>query len=138
MFEITKRFSIPVGHRLSKHQGLCKNIHGHNIDVEISVCSEKLNENDMVMDFADLKNLSNRLLNQFDHVLLLNETNDRALYDTLLSYGIKKMILVQFEPTAEKLAEYFYNFMKTNLPDGIDISYVAIYENDTSKALYYE
>jgi len=67
MYKVEKRFTIPIGHRLSKHKGYCKNLHGHNFVVLIGVKSEKLNENDMVIDFSDLKNESNRILDNWDH-----------------------------------------------------------------------
>ena len=137
MFEITKRFTVPVGHRLSKHKGLCKNIHGHNIDIEISVRCDYLDINDMVIDFSDLKNIAKTLLDELDHVLLLNENGDTALYETLKQQGIEKIKLVPFEPTAERLAEYIYTYMNDVLPKHIEVSYVSIYENDTSKATYY-
>ena len=75
MYNVTRTFRIPVGHRLSCHQGLCKNIHGHNLKLQVSLKSESLNDNYMVIDFADLKEMVNKIIKKWDHCLILNESD---------------------------------------------------------------
>jgi len=48
MYKVEKKFTLPIGHRLSKHQGRCFSLHGHNFTVLVGVKAELLNENDMV------------------------------------------------------------------------------------------
>ena len=55
MYHLAKEFKFAMGHRLSKHMGLCKNFHGHNYTVGVGVRSNQLNDNGMVMDFSHLK-----------------------------------------------------------------------------------
>jgi|WetSurSiteA1Bulk_404760.scaffolds.fasta_scaffold00030_19 6-pyruvoyltetrahydropterin/6-carboxytetrahydropterin synthase len=138
MFEISKKFSIPVGHRLSQHKGKCKNIHGHNIDVIVTVETDELDHNGMVMDFSNLKKLVNDIvLDKFDHSLLLNAT-DKELFDTLKNkFNIENLILLAFEPTAENLCRFIYDLLENKLPINGRLKSVEIFENETSSAKYY-
>ena len=72
MYKVTKLFKVPIGHRLSCHKGLCKNIHGHNLKIEVEVSCEELNENGMVIDFSDLKAMTNEIIDEWDHALFIN------------------------------------------------------------------
>jgi 6-pyruvoyltetrahydropterin/6-carboxytetrahydropterin synthase len=138
MFEISKKFSIPVGHRLSQHKGKCKNIHGHNIDVIVTVWSDRVNDNGMVMDFANLKLAINSIvLNQLDHSLLLNKT-DQVLFSALKDTGIENILLFDFEPTAENLCKFIYDLIQDELPMHVYLRSVEIFENESSSAKYFK
>jgi 6-pyruvoyltetrahydropterin/6-carboxytetrahydropterin synthase len=76
MYKIEKRFTVPIGHRLSKHPGLCSSIHGHNLTILVGVKSPTLNTNDMVIDFSNLKDIVNEVIKVWDHCLLLNECDE--------------------------------------------------------------
>ena len=142
MYRVEKRFTLPIGHRLSKHGGRCKSIHGHNFSVLIGVKSPKLNENDMVIDFSDLKTIVNGYLDQFDHCLMLNECDPMgAVVESVKEYI--RMKRVPFEPTAERLAEEIYYSIEKVLVekygssvDSIQMDYVVVFENENSKATY--
>jgi 6-pyruvoyltetrahydropterin/6-carboxytetrahydropterin synthase len=141
MYYLEKRFSIPIGHRLSKHKGLCKNIHGHNIIVMVGVKSDTLNEDDMVIDFSSLKALVAGFLETLDHVLLINK-NDTELCSKIESiFPEMRIIAIEGDPTAENLSRQFYTHLKKGLnsmyPD-VEMDYVAIYENENSKVTYKE
>lgn len=139
MFEISKKFSIPVGHRLSLHKGKCKNIHGHNIDVIVTVWSDRLNDNGMVMDFANLKKTVNDIvLNQFDHALLLNKTDEKLFRSLKDEFGIENLILLDFEPTAENLCKFLYDLIHDELPMNVHLRSIEIFENETSSAKYFK
>lgn len=139
MFKIEKRFSFPMGHRLSRHQGECVNIHGHNFDVLVGVKAKQLNSNDMVIDFKDLKEIVNYFLDMFDHSLTLNEKNDtdRRLATILQDQGFR-VNLIGYEPTAERFAFAIYNYVRNHLPQGVQVDYVTVFENNDSKATYTE
>jgi 6-pyruvoyltetrahydropterin/6-carboxytetrahydropterin synthase len=139
MYKIEKRFTFPMGHRLSKHQGRCFSMHGHNFTVLVGVKSEILNTNDMVVDFSDLKELVKDYFDQLDHCLLLNEI-DRDIADNAEKMGMR-VKLVPHDPTAEKLAEDIYNHVELQLAMNKDmvtvkVDYVTVYENENSKATY--
>jgi 6-pyruvoyltetrahydropterin/6-carboxytetrahydropterin synthase len=141
MYKIEKRFTFPMGHRLSKHQGRCFSMHGHNFTVMVGLKSELLNTNDMVMDFSDLKQLVADYFDELDHCLLLNEIDsDIAKNAEKMGMRVK---LVPHDPTAEKLAEDIYHHVELQLALREDlvivkVDYVTVYENENSKATYSE
>jgi 6-pyruvoyltetrahydropterin/6-carboxytetrahydropterin synthase len=140
MYRIERRFTLPIGHRLSKHGGRCKSIHGHNFAVLVGVKSHQLNKNDMVMDFTDLKDIVNGYLDTLDHCLLLNECDPMGEVVESVKEFIR-MKRVPFDPTAERLAEEVYNTVEKGLKqlyndDNVVMDYVTVYENENSKATY--
>ena len=139
MYRIEKRFTLPIGHRLSKHKGRCFSFHGHNFVVLVGIKSEILNENDMVMDFSDLNAVVEGFLDRFDHCTLLNET-DAKIGNQLKELGTR-VILVDHDPTAEKLSEIIYRNIKETLEvmyPLVEMDYVIVYENEKYKATYSE
>ena len=137
MYRIEKRFTFPMGHRLSKHKGRCFSMHGHNFTVLIGVKAEELDDNDMVIDFSNLKAVVGGFLDNLDHCLLLNKT-DEELGAPLKELGLR-VIFVDHDPTAEKLSEEIYNSideaLKTMYPN-VSLEYVTVFENENSKATY--
>lgn len=137
MYKIEKRFTFPMGHRLSKHKGRCFSMHGHNFTVLVGIKAPRLDANDMVMDFSDLKHAVGEILDTLDHCLLLNK-NDQEIGSKLKDMQMRVMY-VDYDPTAEKLAEMLYTslsivFSKTH--PNIIMDYVTVYENENSKATY--
>lgn len=137
MFSVTKTFRVPVGHRLSLHLGLCKNVHGHNLKLEICVKSKVLNDNWMVIDFSDLKQIVNKIIEKWDHTLLLNE-NDHEFINALSQ--TTKILEIPGEPTAENLCYRLFEEIRIELDTqyrlGIKINFVRIWENDDAYAEY--
>lgn len=139
MYIIEKRFTFPMGHRLSKHKGRCFSMHGHNFTVLVGIKSEVLNDNDMVMDFSDLKVLVSEYFDELDHCLLLNET-DKDIAHNAAEMGMR-VKTVPHDPTAEKLAENIYNHVELQLAlrkdlVTVQVEYVTVFENENSKAIY--
>ena len=139
MYRIEKRFTLPIGHRLSKHKGRCFSIHGHNFTILVGIKAEKLNDNDMLIDFSDLKKLVNEILDGLDHCLLLNQ-DDKQIADQLKEMGMRTL-LIGSDPTAEHLSERLYSLLRHNLSQQypeIMMDYVTVFENENSKATYSE
>ena len=147
MYKVRKLFRVPVGHRLSKHQGLCNNLHGHNLKIEVQIRSETLNKNDMVIDFHDLKKIVNDILEPFDHCTILN-SQDLYYMNFLKEQGSKFWVLdvdmeFDIDPTAEFLAEHFYKEIDLHLGfekiyESISVDFVRVWENDDGMAEYSE
>ena len=138
MYKIEKRFTLPIGHRLSKHEGRCFSIHGHNFSVLVGLKSEFLNENDMIIDFSELKHIVNNFLDQLDHCLMLNE-NDKDTVEKVKEMGIR-MFPVPFDPTAERLAKMIYDYVESAFQIEpfmhIIVDYVTVFENENSKTTF--
>jgi 6-pyruvoyltetrahydropterin/6-carboxytetrahydropterin synthase len=140
MYYIKRHFSFAGAHRLSKHKGLCKNIHGHNYDVWITIRSPKLNENDMVMDFSELKKHVDVIVDEFDHCLVINEC-DQDLIEPFKKEDMRIMVLGDYDPTAEKMTEQIYlglKYLFIKLYNDIEVDQVEIFENVKSSAVYRE
>jgi len=134
MYSVTKIFHVPIGHRLSKHKGLCQNYHGHNYKIEVKVSSEYLNENEMVIDFSDLKKMVSYILDNFDHALMLNSSDPS-------SFNIPcKVIFLgkETDPTAELLCKYLYNEICSKIFSYKDLQLdsVKVWETDDAYAEY--
>ena len=71
MISVCKRFSFAYAHRLPEHNGLCKNLHGHNAVLEVEIYGKINAKTGMVADFKQLKDLVNlRIINILDHAYL--------------------------------------------------------------------
>ena len=92
MYRIEKRFTVPIGHRLSKHPGRCASIHGHNFVIYVGLKTFQLNENDMIIDFSDLKEFVNTLLDDYDHTLLVNKTDTDWLTPLAQKLGLRASV----------------------------------------------
>lgn len=139
MYRIEKRFTVPIGHRLSKHKGRCSSIHGHNFTILVGIKSKKLNENDMIIDFSDLKGIVNALLDDYDHKLLVNEKDAEWMEPLAKELNLRASIFDHEgnDPTAERLSEQLF-IKLTSLFKAVDlkIEYITVYENENSKATY--
>jgi len=140
MYYLKRHFTFSGGHRLSKHEGRCFSIHGHNYDVWVTVRSPILDKNDMVMDFGDLKKHVNPLIDEFDHCLVVN-TCDQDLVEPFKKKGMRVMVIGDYDPTAEKMAEQIYialNLIFTKTYNNVRVDQVEVFENVKSSAIYRE
>jgi len=99
---------LPMGHRLQRHEGKCRTIHGHNYVVTVTVAGPINVHTGMVVDFHDLKVAVRAVLERYDHALVL-EDNDPVVHwlsDLRDPSGraVANVITLPFPPTAENLA----------------------------------
>jgi 6-pyruvoyltetrahydropterin/6-carboxytetrahydropterin synthase len=137
MFSITKTFRVSCGHRLSKHPGLCKNFHGHNLRIQVTISSRSLNSDGMIMDFTELKGAVMEIIEDWDHCLFLN-SDDKELIDFMREQGMR-IILTHDDPTAERMCQDLHfalreKFQARSKP--VHVKRVRIWENDDSMAEY--
>ena len=156
-YEITKRFKFEAGHRVWKQNltsgkgaklmgnevppNPCLNIHGHSYKLEVTVGSDTLNEQEMVIDFYHIKAALKHLVDDvFDHSFIIDK-ND-PLYPTFQEhFGCYKLTVVDFCPTAEAMAKYFYDYLteklkEAELLDDIKVVSITLWETETGKATY--
>ncbi|MDO9515998.1 MAG: 6-carboxytetrahydropterin synthase [Syntrophales bacterium] len=119
MYEITVHKTFSAAHTLdigSEHEAL----HGHNFKVEATVASEELNADGLVLDFRVLKQWVNKILEDLDHTFL----NDRSPFRDI-------------SPTSEHIARFIYDRLERDAaPLGLQVSRVAVWESEGSKATY--
>lgn len=93
--EVCKEITISTAHMLSGHNGLCKNLHGHNYKVCVNllggVSDEEGSSTRMVMDFKDLKGIVKRTIEDvFDHAIVFSSEKLRSEPENeLLDWAIR-------------------------------------------------
>ena len=109
-------------HTLRNYPGDCSRMHGHNWKLEVEVKATALNEHEMGMDFKTMKNAARALAKTLDHRYL----NDIPPFDVI-------------NPTAENIAQYFYQQLSTTLnTDNAKINGVTLWETDRACVRYSE
>ena len=139
MYRISKEFKFSMGHRLSCHEGLCKNFHGHNYTVVVGIKSQKLNLNGMVLDFSDLKGIVNHYFKKYDHALMINNSDLGTVNRMKAALPELKVVVVPYEPTAENMARDIFEYVAGEVAkyvNDVTMDFVTVYETDTSQATY--
>lgn len=103
--KIAKEFRWEMGHRLPKHDGACKNLHGHSYRMVVEVEGEVNADTGMVIDFADISAKVKPFLNELDHAFLCQE-DDAEVRDLLEAMDLKR-VLVPFPSTVENICRLF-------------------------------
>lgn len=139
---VTKEFGFETAHALWNYDGPCRNVHGHSYKLFVTIAGEPLDEpgntkNGMVIDFGDLKKLVKReVVDLFDHSVVISRM---AGGDRL--EAMKKMfgnvLLVDYQPTCENLIRDIAGRIKPQLPEGISLHNLRLYETATSYAEWF-
>lgn len=102
MNTITRRLEIDAGHRLLRHEGKCRGVHGHRYAFELTVTAPLLDAVGRVVDFSVVKNLVGCWLDEeWDHGLLLQEGD--PLIEMFRGDPLTKLVVVPWSPTIENL-----------------------------------
>ncbi len=133
---IAKSFHWEAAHRLSFHDGDCRNLHGHSYRMSVELEGAP-GENGMVMDFKDLKLAVKPLVKQWDHATLVAES-DAALIKALDTLGTKVFVL-PYESTSENLCTYAAEYIVREAAQTLGRHHVTrirvrIFETDSSYA----
>jgi len=132
MMKIAKEFRWEMGHRLPFHNGKCVNLHGHSYKMMVELSGEPDN-NGMVLDYYDVKNIIAPLVEELDHAFMVKSGDDKLL--NLLVEMNSKHVVVPFDSTAENLCLYFLDkIISTKLPSNINGVKVKIFETENTYA----
>lgn len=139
---VTKEFHFEMAHALWEYDGLCKNIHGHSYKLYVTIIGEPINDkknpkNGMVLDFGDLKSIVNsKIVDIFDHAIVFS-----SLAPTKDFLNVKQMFerieIMDFQPTCELLVADFAERIKPELPTGITLFSLKLYETGTAYAEWF-
>ena len=106
-------FDFEAAHRLPRHPGKCKDLHGHSYHLVVSVDRPVAGDSGMAIDFSDLKTVVRReVVDRLDHTFI----ND--LIDN---------------PTAEVMAVWIWNALRLPLPG---IAEVELWETRSCAVVY--
>ena len=120
-FEVMIERNFSSAHQLRGYKGKCENLHGHNYKVEIYARGRELDNIGLLVDFAELKNAADEVVNYLDH----RNINELPPFDEELN------------PSAENLARYFLERMQSRVGDDrVEVYKVRCFETPTSVATY--
>ncbi len=131
-----------MAHTLYEYDGLCRNIHGHSYNLEVTISGEPRNEpghpkDGMVLDFSELKNIvKTHIVNRFDHALMVNRLVPGNQQE-LLRQTTERIMVVDFQPTSENIAIYISNILQQHLPAGVNLFGIRLFETETSFAEWF-
>jgi len=137
MLMVTKIFQFEMAHAIYGYPGACKNIHGHSYELHVTVSENKkkrsyIPDTGFIIDFKELKKIVNtHIIQALDHKLILSKyylSENSSIYqqDNLVSWDS--------EPTAENLLLYIHSVICDNLPKGISLVKLKLYETKDSYA----
>ena len=122
MFVLKIVTDFASAHSLRNYPGDCARLHGHNWQVEVSVCSNVLDDNGIAIDFREIKKQTKLVIKRLDHQYL----NEIKPFDVL-------------NPTAENIAKYFFDEVGLLINnEDISVKEVLIWETPRSAVTYSE
>jgi 6-pyruvoyltetrahydropterin/6-carboxytetrahydropterin synthase len=114
-FKLWKDFNFEAAHQLTKvppgHQ--CGKLHGHSYKVRIH-CKGTLNDNDWVVDYAEIGRATKPIIEELDHSFLNH--------------------ILEIETTAENLAWWIAQKVVKKLPNHLYA--VEVFETPTTSVIY--
>jgi 6-pyruvoyltetrahydropterin/6-carboxytetrahydropterin synthase len=116
-FHITTTRHFSAAHQLRLYDGSLEPLHGHNWKVKVTVSAPKLDEIGVVMDFHELE----RLLNKIVDPLHNRNLNDAPPFKST-------------NPSAENVAVHIAE--QLDLPQGVKLESVEVWETDENSAVY--
>jgi 6-pyruvoyltetrahydropterin/6-carboxytetrahydropterin synthase len=121
MFELTTIVDFEAAHCLRNYPGKCSRLHGHNWQVEVTVCGTKLNDLGLLIDFRDLKATVQEILGQLDHYYL----NELPAFQ-------------EINPSAENFAKYLYDELAAAPAcNGLHLKSIKVWESPRSAVTYF-
>ncbi|MDE5619159.1 MAG: 6-carboxytetrahydropterin synthase QueD [Ruminococcus sp.] len=139
MYYLKTSASFDSAHFLSEYEGKCANIHGHRWTIEVRAEGESLQlsgtKRGMLVDFGDLKHEVRAVADSFDHALIYEKNTLKPATVQALNDEKFRLIEVDFRPTAENFAYYFYKEFSRK---GFRIADVTVYETPDNCAVYKE
>jgi 6-pyruvoyltetrahydropterin/6-carboxytetrahydropterin synthase len=139
-----------AGHTVTGHESKCAHLHGHNYRVHFHVEARPLTEIGFpfdsmsftanpgldlvgrIVDFSVVKStLCEWLEENWDHKFLINEIDPR--YPALDDLDRDSLVVCDFNPTAENMAEYLVETVGPLLLKDLNVELVGVELSETRK-----
>lgn len=136
MIRVTKIFRFETAHALQGYNGACRYIHGHSYVLHVTVGggddSRFLGGQGILVDFKDLKKLvQEAVIARLDHQLVLSRGFAAANPGVMQQENV---MLMEAEPSAENLLLYIRNVIREQLPEGLSLVKLKLFETADSYA----
>jgi len=144
MYTIRKKLRVEYAHQLdSSYSTECQTIHGHSGIVEVLLENRSLNQDGMVIDFKQVKDIIKDIVMAYDHALIFSKKmiDERPQYVNTVLQNSPNVIIFPTNPTAENFAKKIYDDVKTEIQKlypVIGIASVRFHETETGWAEYRE
>lgn len=127
----TRRLEFDAAHRVERHGGKCRSLHGHRYTVEVT-CAGLLDEVGVVVDFGAVKEVVGGFIDEhLDHTTVY-DASDKVMSGLAIlaaAEGMRPWYALQGPPTAEGLAEHLFGVAASLLaPRGVRVTHVRVYE----------
>lgn len=148
MHLITKEFHFEMAHVLTNYVGKCGNLHGHSYKLLVTLKCDDANlgliEDGMVIDFNQVKEVLNDVVEKMDHAFAVN-TNTKDSFEKdiwkLCKEHNKRLIEFPFRTTAENMSKWIYKEVNKRFLDvdpRITVCQIQLYETASGSATYKE
>lgn len=140
---ITKSFTFETGHALYGYDGKCRNVHGHSYKLSVTVIGSPIHDSNhpkygMVIDFGDLKRIvNNEIVDVFDHATVFNKNTPHLELALELKKHGHHVLLVDYQPTSEKMLSDFVQRIQKHLPESIQLHSLRLQETGSSYAEWF-
>ena len=134
---ITRRLEFDSGHRIPNHDGQCRHLHGHRYAIEVTLTGEVADhpgkaDDGMVLDFGDIKRLTNQyVVELWDHAFLVAK-EDEGLVAFLATLPNHKTVIMEHVPTVENLANAAFAILQPVFSKAfggrLELSSIRLYE----------
>ncbi|NNF07589.1 MAG: 6-carboxytetrahydropterin synthase QueD [Candidatus Eisenbacteria bacterium] len=123
MYRVRKSQEFSAAHSLRDYDGPCARIHGHNYRVEVDVVGDKLDDQELLVDFYEVDRLLEPIVGKVDHQYI-NEIPP----------------FVEINPTAEAIAAWFFRelepLIQTTFGGRVKLAAIHLWETQDSCASF--
>ena len=142
IIRVTREFTFEMAHVLRNYDGPCRNVHGHSYRLFVTLSGTPVNDsenpkNGMVIDFTELKNIVlGKIVDQFDHSVVISRDFDRGKME-MLTKTFGNTVIVDYQPTCENLVTDFAERLKHEMPGGVLLHSLRLFETAKSYAEWF-
>jgi 6-pyruvoyltetrahydropterin/6-carboxytetrahydropterin synthase len=142
VIRVTREFSFEMAHVLRNYDGPCRNVHGHSYKLFVTISGIPINDNynpknGMVIDFTEIKNIViSKIVNLFDHSVVVSKDFDQEKKE-MMTKTFGNTVIVDYQPTCENLVADVAERLKNEMPDGIHLHSLRLYETAKSYAEWF-
>ena len=142
VIRVTREFSFEMAHALKNYDGPCRNVHGHSYRLFVTLTGTPVRDdqnpkNGMVIDFTELKNIVLRkIVSLFDHSVVVSSDSDGDKME-MMKKTFGNTVIVNYQPTCENLVADFAQRLKDEMPEGVKLHSLRLFETAKSFAEWY-
>ena len=136
MYKLKTNIELPIAISTKWEGSKLPTLYGFNYIITITVESENLDKNNMVIDFKQLKKVIHEYFDQYDHSMILTPVN--PIVDIYKSTGFEydKLHIWDENPTAEYMSKYWRDVLtgkfKELKPNSVEVEVEETSHNSVS------